>query len=236
MDFRERLLATLRQLAPLFEVPGVMVVGSEVPNLLQSRAAATLVVSQDVDIALPVSQVSLVKARLGMLEGLRQSVEEPSVWIPESPELLEVNFLGMDSETRDADDTYVLEDPELPLIVFGLLSLLRPGKLVDADGLNVPVPRPAGLLLEKLATERSGEKGDRDLLVALGLMLVASGEDFAEIEEQYLSLSSELRHSVRSNLTTLSLLEPRLAMPDPRSHRTIVIALIHQLELLGDES
>lgn len=207
-----------------------MIVGSEVPNLLEAGAAATLVVSQDVDIGVPVARHAAVKARLRELEGLRPSSEEPSVWIPDSPELLEVNFLGIDPATRSGDDTYVLEDPELPLIVFGLLSLLQEGDPVDAGGLEIPVPRVAGLLLEKLATERSGEKGDRDLLVAVGLMLVAAAEDLAEVEEQYRSLPSELRYAVRSNLSALSLLEPRAAMPDPRSHRDAVLALLHRLE------
>ena len=35
---------------------GVLIVGSEVPNLLQPHAASTLVVSQDVDVALPVDR------------------------------------------------------------------------------------------------------------------------------------------------------------------------------------
>lgn len=57
MTFRDRLLGTLRQLQPVLDVPGVLVVGSEVPNLLQPDAASTLVVSQDVDLALPVDCV-----------------------------------------------------------------------------------------------------------------------------------------------------------------------------------
>ena len=40
MDFRSRLFATLKQVAPLFKEPGVMVVGSEVPNLLENREGA----------------------------------------------------------------------------------------------------------------------------------------------------------------------------------------------------
>ena len=232
MDFRSRLLATLRRLAPLLQEPGVLVVGSEVPNLLEPGAASTLVVSQDVDIGVPVEHHAAVKELLAGLEGLRPSREEPSVWVPDSPELLEVNFVGIDRATRGPDDTYVLEDPELPLIVFGLLSLLRPGPRVQAEDLEVPLPRTAGLLLEKLATERSGEKGDRDLLVALGLLLVATDRDLTEAEEQYASLPDELRHAVRSNLATLSLIEPRPAMPDPRPHRDAVSALLRRLEAL----
>lgn len=230
MAFRERLLATLRAVAPLFEEPGVMVVGSEVPNLLEPGVAATMVISQDIDLAVPVERHAGVKRRLAGLRGLRQSREEPSVWIPESPELLEVNFLGLDARTRDSSDTYVFEDPDLPLLVFGLLSLLRPGAPVRAEGVNVPVPRVAGLLLEKLLTERSGEKGDRDLLVALGLLLVASEADLDELESVYRSLAPDLRHTALANLVTLGLLEQRAQMPDPRPHRERVIALRSRLE------
>jgi hypothetical protein len=230
MDFRSRLLATLRRLAPLFEEEGVMVVGSEVPNLLEPGAAASLVVSQDVAVGIPVERHAALKKRLTSLEGLRPSPEEPSVWIADSPELLEVKFFGLDPATRGPGDTYVLDDPDLPLMVFGLLSLLEPGPRVDVGGLAVPVPRPAGLLLDKLATERIGEKGDRDLLVALGLLLVAGPADLAAFEDRYGSLSPELRHTIRSNLATLSLLEPRAAMPDPRPHRELLAALFDRLD------
>jgi hypothetical protein len=232
MDFRSRLVATLERVAPLFQEQGVMVVGSEVPNLLEPDAASTLVVSQDVDLGLPVSSHAAIKARLGELEGLRPSPEEPSVWVPDSPDLLEVNFLGIDPATRGPGDTYVFEDSELPVMVFGLLSLLRPGRAVRAGGVDVPLPRPAGLLLEKLATERSGEKGDRDLLVALGLLLVATAGDLEELDGQYIRLPAELRHTVMSNLATLSLLEPRAAMPDPRPHRALVASLLRRVEEL----
>lgn len=88
MDFRSRLLATLRRLAPLFEEEGVMVVGSEVPNLLQPAVAATLVVSQDVAIGVPVDRHAALKERLAGLEGLRPAPEEPSV-VPDRLSLLE---------------------------------------------------------------------------------------------------------------------------------------------------
>lgn len=45
MKFRDRLVGTLRCIRPLFDIPGVLVVGSEVPNLLEPGAASTLVVS-----------------------------------------------------------------------------------------------------------------------------------------------------------------------------------------------
>jgi len=207
-----------------------MVVGSEVPNLLEPGASSTLVVSQDVDLAVPVERLGEVKRRLRALRGFHPSPDEPSVWLPESPGLLEVNFLGLDRATRDSSDTYVLEDPDLPLMVFGLLSLLQPGRPVEVEGLTVPVPRPAGLLLEKLATERSGEKGDRDLLVALALLLVASSTDLDELEAAYRTLDPDLRRTVLSNLAILSLLEARLGMPDPAPHRDAVAAVRRRLE------
>lgn len=230
MAFRDRLLATLRAIAPLFEEPGVMIGGSEVPNLLEPGAASTLVVSQDVDVVVPVERHAAVKRRLHELEHLRPSAEEPSVWVPATPELLEVNFIGRDAKTRDAGDTYLFEDPELPLLVFGLLSLLVPGEPVRVGGMSVPVPKPAGLLLEKLLTERSGEKGDRDLLVALGLLLVAGERDLDELESLQRALPAEQRRAVLSGLATLSLIGRRAEMPDPESHRPRVAALRARLE------
>ena len=70
MTFRERLIGTLRQLQPVLEEPGVLVVGSEVPNLLQPDAASTLVVSQGVDLAVPVDRVGPVKRRLAQVQFL----------------------------------------------------------------------------------------------------------------------------------------------------------------------
>ncbi len=130
MSFRERLLATLRAARPVFEAPGVVVVGSQVPNLREPGAAATLVVSQDVDIGVPVSSHAAVKARLGQVRGLRPSAEEPSVWVPASGDLLEVNFVGIDP-AQDPSEVYVLDDDELPLMVFGPLSFILPGAPVE---------------------------------------------------------------------------------------------------------
>jgi hypothetical protein len=230
MDFRTRLLMTLRAVEPVLRVPGVMVAGSEVPNLLEPGARATLVVSRDVDIAVAVESHAGVKARLRELRGLRRSEEEPSVWLPQDDDLIEVNFIGMDTRGEHAGETYVFEDSELPMLVFANLSLLRPGKPLAIEGLEVPVPRPAGLLLEKLLTDRSGEKGDRDLLVALALLLVCGPPDMDELELQYRGLSAELRFAARSGLGALSLLEPRLQMPDPTPHRSHLARLLARLE------
>ena len=186
MTFRDRLLASLTALRPVLEVEGVLIIGSAVPNLLQHGSASTLVVSQDVDVGVPVSQHAAVKKALTSVEGLEPSPEEPSVWLPTAPGLIEVNFVGMDPSIDDAADTYVLEDDVLPLLVFGQLSLMRPGAVVEVDGARVPLPRAAGVMLEKLLTDRSGEKGERDLLVVLGVLLEAGEDDLQELEDDYI--------------------------------------------------
>jgi hypothetical protein len=229
LAFRDRLLATVRAARPVLEAQGVLVVGSEVPNLLQPGAAATLVVSQDLDIGVPVERHASVKDRLDRLERFEPSPDEPSVWTPRVPELLELNFVGMDP-AQDPAEAYVLEDDRLPLLVFGALSLVSPGAEVEIEGTRVPLPRPAGLLLEKLVTDRTGEKGERDLLVALALLATAGAGDLEEFEQAYRRLRSELRHAVRSNLTILSLLERRDGMPDPRPRRAEVAVLLRRLE------
>lgn len=142
VKFRRRLLRTLEAIQPVLEEAGVLVVGSEVPNLLEPDVAATLVVSQDVDLAIPVLRHAAVMRGCAVCE----------------------------------------------------VSI-------------------------KLLTDRSGEKGERDLLVALGLLVLASEENLSEIDEIYASLAPELRHTVRSNLAILSLMEPRPGMPDPGPHR-----------------
>lgn len=173
MLFRDRLFATIAAARAVLEEPGVLVVGSEVPNLLEPNAAATLVVSQDLDIGIPVDRHAAVKLRLTELREFQQSLDEPSVWTPRSPELLEVNFVGID---------------------------------------------------------RTGEKGERDLLVALGLLLLMAAGDLDELAEAYRRLRPELRHAVCSNLTLLSLLGPRAGLPDPRLRRVEVAALLRRLD------
>lgn len=229
MAFRDRLLATIRAARPVLEDPGVLVVGSQVPNLLEPGAAATLVVSQDLDIGVPVDRHAAVKRRLDELHEFRPSADEPSVWTPRSPGLLEVNFVGMDP-AQDPAEAYVLEDERLPLLVFGALSLVSPGAEIEVAGTRVRLPRPAGLILEKLITDRTGEKGERDLLVALGLVVTAGPDDLEEFEGAYRRLRPDLRHTVRSNLTILSLLGPRAGMPDPRLRRADVAAMLRRLE------
>jgi hypothetical protein len=229
VDFRTTLLQTLRAIQPVLLEEGVLVAGSEVPNLLEPGARSSLVVSRDVDIAVPVERHSAVKTRMREVRELKQSQDEPTVWMPANRDLLEVNLIGMDAVRRPGE-TYVFEDDEMPLLVFGGLSLLRPGKRLIVEGLTIPVPRPAGLLVEKLVTDRSGEKGDRDLLVALALLLVADAADLEELQELYAGLPPELRFAVRSGLSTLSLLEARAEMPDPAPHRARLAEVLARLE------
>jgi hypothetical protein len=115
-------------------------------------------------------------------------------------------------------------------MVFGPLSLVRPGAVREIEGVRVPLPQPAGLILEKLVTDRTGEKGDRDLLVALGLLMTAEPIDLLELAGTYRGLAAELRHAVRSNLTILSLITPRSGMPDPELERGRVVDLLRRLE------
>jgi hypothetical protein len=206
------------------------VVGSEIPNVLEPGVAATLVVSEHVDVGIPVDIHTAVKMRLRSIHDLRPSPDEPSVWLPLDPQLLEVNFVGIDRRISDASETYVFDDDELPLLVFGHLSLLTPGDPIDIGGLLVPVPKTSGLLIEKLLTDRTGDKGDRDLLVALGLVLLASDEDLDELAAGYRSLEPDLRHAVRSNVTILSLLPGRVGMPDVEGNRERIAGLLRRLE------
>ena len=232
MDFRTILLSTLRAIAPVLREPGILVVGSEVPNLLQPDARSSLVVSKDIDIAVPVDRHASFKERLREVRGLVRSEDEPSVWLPRAEGLIEVNFIGIDVQGARAGETYVFEDEVLPLLVFGHLSLLRPGRVLTIGDLAIPLPRIAGMLVEKLLTDRSGEKGDRDLLVALALLLLADPADLTEMASLYCGLPPELRYAVRSGLTMLSLVERREHMPDPTPHRALVADLLARLETM----
>jgi hypothetical protein len=171
--------------------------------------------------------------RLASVTELSPSPDEPSVWIPRPDRadlLIEVNFLGIDRSIVDPADTYELADSELPLMVFGPLSLLRAGTAVEIDGLRIPTPRPAGLVLEKLLTDRSGEKGDRDLLVVVGLLAAMHPPDLDELAAEAHGLSPELRHLVRSNLALLLLLPGRIGMPDPAPRREQIAQLAARLD------
>lgn len=133
-------------------------------------------------------------------------------------------------DERRPGETYVREDSELPLLVFGRLAWLRPGKVLALVNLHVPLPRPAGPVLEKLVTDRSEEKRDRDLLVALGLLLACDDGDLEEMARLCRDLHPEDRDAVRSGLSALSLLAPRPQMPDPMPHRAFIARVLAALE------
>lgn len=228
--FRDRLIGTLGLLRTVLEQPGVLVVGSEVPNLLQPGAASTLVVSQDVDLGIPVDRLEPLKRALREIGGLVASRDEPSVYVPVSQGLMEVNFLGLDPRIRETSETYVLEDAQLPLMVFGPLGLLRPGPTIDIEGLRVRLPRVADLMVEKLLTDRTAEKGARDLLVVAGLLAAASAADLGEVVLVARGLSAESRHAVCSSLTVLSLMQAQPGMPDPVPVRHEITRLLARIE------
>jgi hypothetical protein len=69
VSFRERLLATLHAVRPVLDEPGIMVAGSQVPNLLEPDARSSLVVSQAVDICVPVERHEAVRQRLANVKG-----------------------------------------------------------------------------------------------------------------------------------------------------------------------
>lgn len=154
------------------------------------------------------------------------------MWIPRSDahDLIEVNFIGVDPSIVDPIDTYERPDDRLPLMVFAPLSLLVVGPMVEVDGLRIPVPRRAGLMLEKLVSDRTGDKGDRDLLVVAGLLASATPEDRDELERGYRDLPAEMRGTIHSKLSMLALLDTRPGMPDPRPQRRAVAELLARLE------
>ena len=81
---------------------------------------------------MPVERHAAIKARLQAARELKQSPDEPTVWLPTNPDLLEVNLIGMDTAQRPGE-TYVFEDDEMPLLVFGHLSLERLYATLPAD-------------------------------------------------------------------------------------------------------
>jgi hypothetical protein len=89
------------------------------------------------------------------------------------------------------------------------------------------------LLLEKLLTERSGLKGERDLLVALGLLMVSDDADLQEAVKIFSGLTSEQRGTVLGGLAVLSLMKPLPEMPDPSAAREQVVRLIERLETVA---
>ena len=96
--------------------------------------------------------------------------------------------------------------------------------VVGSEVPNLLEPDAAATLVVSL------DKGKRDLLVAFGLLTLPDADDADELDAAYRALPAELGHAVRSNLTLLSLLEPRAGMPDPRPRRADVAALLRRIE------
>ena len=94
----------------------------------------------------------------------------------------------------------------------------------------MPLPRPADLIVEKLLTDRTGEKGVRDLLVVAGLLSTVQAIDLDEVVSLTGSLSMESRYAIRSSLTLLSLMEGRPGMPDPVPFRHQIKQLLSRIE------
>ena len=115
-------------------------------------------------------------------------------------------------------------------MVFGTLALVTPGAEVEAGGHAGPVASSRGADARETDWRSDRRKGDRDLLVALGLLSLMGPDDLDEFVVQVRRLRPELRHAVHSNLTILSLLEPRAGMPDPTHQRREVSALLGRLE------
>jgi hypothetical protein len=72
-------------------------------------------VSQDLALGVPVDRHATLKRRLGELHEFAPSADEPSVWTPRSPGVLELNLVGIDP-AQDPAEAYVLEDDRLPLL------------------------------------------------------------------------------------------------------------------------
>ncbi len=89
---------------------------------------------------------------------------------------------------------------------------------------------PGVLVVEKLLTDRTGEKGVRDLLVVAGLLSCADADEVAEVAVIADGLSLESRHAISANLTLLSLMETRPGMPDPAPVREQVARLLAVIE------
>lgn len=212
----------------MLECKAVMVVGSQVPNLLEPGAAATLVVSEELDVGVPVHRRPELKEQLDELHSFAPSPGAPSVWSPLEPGLLALRFAGIDVALRPRA-AYVLADERLPLPVLGSLSLLSAGARVEVEGTRLLLPRPAGLFLEKLITDRTGDDRERDLLVAFALLVVAGPGDLDEVDRSYRTLPEEQRRAARSNLELLSHLAARSGMPDPTPRRAALETLHRRL-------
>jgi hypothetical protein len=138
------LLATIRAAQLVLEAQGVLVVGSEVPNLLEPGVAATLVVSQDLDIGVFVDRHAAVKQRLA---GLREF--EPSA---------------------DASHAYAITRQDADLLVAEGHRVEPAGRELEPPKLIVFAPAAR---VERIASRRSlAVRLSADLMLADCLALV----------------------------------------------------------------
>ncbi len=61
-------------------------------------------------------------------------------------------------------------------------------------------------------------------------ILIAVSEVPNLMETEYRRLRPDQQYDVRSALTILSLMEPRMNMPDPVPHRALFASILHRLE------
>jgi hypothetical protein len=87
-------------------------------------------------------------------------------------------------------------------------------------------------MAEKLLTDRTDEKGARDLLVVAGMLNAVTPDDLDELVRVSAGLSAESRHTICSALTVLSLMEVRPGMPDPAPVREMVASILSRIEVL----
>ncbi|MEW5692344.1 MAG: hypothetical protein AB1765_03500 [Candidatus Hydrogenedentota bacterium] len=205
ISFRTKLLNTLKILKDI--LPHTIIIGSEVPNLIRINKKVDLFVSEDIDVGIPVLKFKIIKSGIKrLLKKYYVSRDEPSILCPKTNELLEINFLGIDKNLDDLDDVYIFRDGLVSFIVFGTLSLIK-GKKVSINGMKVILAEPASLLVEKLLTERSHIKGERDIIVA-GLLLevIDIKKEMKHILAMINALNKDKRYLIQDNLSTLILI------------------------------
>jgi hypothetical protein len=198
-SFKDRLMATVLCLPDVLGDDG-FIVGSEVPNLYllqRGLPGRGLFVSQDVDVALSMESTS---QRIRALEDWKSSDDEPSILLPvDATKHMEINLLGIDPEFS-LDEVAVHRRGGY--VIFGTLGLIQKTTLA-LDGVKIPVASLSTIALEKLATARSGIKGDRDLHVALMAIELMDAEEHVSLKEMIHRLPDEYRHHATGGVANL---------------------------------
>ncbi|MBE7439598.1 MAG: hypothetical protein HS115_14165 [Spirochaetales bacterium] len=215
---------TLRDLRPVADQ--VIVIGSEVPNLSRIHSGADLFVSQDIDLAVPIENLERTDEQIPMLfEHYRQSSDEPSILLPRDDARLEINFLGVDFRSQDLDDISLHRGRHISFLAFGTLTLIKPVDLtIEKHRFRVAEHR--SLFLEKILTERSSIKGERDLYVAaLVFKEIQSPQEIIHMREDILALDSERKFFASDNLASLILMIEK-GHPDLRNSVSLLKELL----------